>query len=153
MRTNEISRRTAMKLAFSAPICGVAACDASVVLGIVTLVVEVVKLGIDAAQEDPEPEQTNPLKIIEVAKGIVGIENRSDDDQLVELLVELFDETGELQNSTLFLKDGDFPVVPGRTVSNLVLPNMASGTPGWHTIRVSVGGEMVDSNRFYLEEV
>lgn len=149
--TAPISRRRMLELSLTAPaLAGPAtACDGGVIVAIIALIVEVIIVAVEAADK-PETLPDVPVELLDVAGGLVELENRSDTSQVVEIFVELFDRAGNRRNADVVTRDGELPLIAGNARTQLQLPIMESLVDGEHFLRVSVGGEVLESEIFTL---
>lgn len=148
--TRPLSRRRMIQLSLTAPALAGPACDGGVIIVIIGLLIEIISIAVAAADEADNPNTEIPLKLLDVAGGVVELENRSDAAQVVEILVELLDRSGNTRNLDVVTENGELPYIPSDTRAQLRLPNMESSIDGEHMLRVSVGGQVLVSEAFTL---
>lgn len=149
--TEPVSRRRMLELSLAAPALAgpTTACDGGLIVAIIALIVEVIVIAVEAADK-PETLPDVPVKLLDVAGGVVELENRSDTGQFVEIFVELLDRAGNQRNAGVVTRDGDLPFIAGNARTQLRLPIMESSVDGEHFLRVSVGGEVLESGLISL---
>lgn len=132
-----------IKVSFAAPVLTVpstSACDGVSIIAIITLIVNVIVAAIGAA-----------VALRDLAQGTVELENQSDREQLVEVLVELIHVTEGVRNSGIFeTQNNGFASIPAGTRVKLKLPKMESDITGDHYMRVTVDDSSIESDTFFL---
>lgn len=144
-----ISRRQIIKISFAAPVLtgSVAACDYTLVIAIVSVVIRAIASVVGEKANSTAPQERS-AELLEVAQGTVRLANKSGTNQFVEIEVELIHNEEGLQNKITVERE-----LERKSTVELTLPNMGTKTAGLHFIRVTVDGSSLDSELEYLDWV